>query len=222
MTLSKTTSIFFLVTTFITIFLVFIPTFLAPLKPSISDDQQLVALFDDTTGYLIGYSRDPFFREAAISGLIMALVPGADLMVEFVSRLSVMMSEDDRRERRMEMMQGSVRMTMVERALFILGTVTLAGNIEFPAVFQSPNMGVIYWSTSNLSTIAMLIPCVMFLHRVQPGYFSFSGCYFVVMQLCVAVLVSSFGTALVVGKATQGAMLYATSILVISSTATLH
>jgi hypothetical protein len=152
----------------------------------------LATYFDDSTGYLLGYSKDPFFREAANSGLILALVPGADLLVEMVSTLGLMMSEDDRREQKIEHMQGkSVRMSMSERMLFILGTVTIAGFIQFPSVFQSPNEVPIYWSFSNMSTIGLLCPCIMFLHRVQPMYFPFFVSYTIHLVICVAVFIDS-------------------------------
>ena len=140
----------------------------------------------DYDDYIYRDSQDVYFRQAAISCLIICVVPGFDLLMEWlnpqwaytveqkISRLKVEKSAND----------SSIRMNKMERTAFILGVITIGGNAAFPVVFQHHQALLIYYGFANLSTPCIMGSILSMLCRVSPSWTPLRAIF---VQLCVCL-----------------------------------
>ena len=138
-------------------FLNFIPSFMVQIS---------------TDDYMASASQDCYFRQACISCLIICIVPAVDLMIEWSSSIVGGMKASTKKSHQVanSSVSLSMRLTLVERTMFIIGIVTIGGNASFPAVFQASNSLEIYYGFSNASTIMMICPILTYLCRVSPSW----------------------------------------------------
>ena len=160
-------------------FLNFIPSF-------------MVQTADDD--YMTTASQDCYFRQASISCLIICIVPAVDLMIEWSASLCGGMKTNDKKSYRAvnSSVTSSMRLTVVERAMFIIGIITIGGNGSFPAVFQSSNSLQIYYGFTNSSTILIICPVLSYLCRVSPSWTPLRA-IFLASIVSVTNTISSFG-----------------------------
>ena len=161
-------------------FLNFIPSFIIQ---SSNDD------------YMATASQDCYFRQAAISCLIICVVPAVDLMIEWRASIFGGLQASNKKSYQAinsSSVASSMRLTLVERTMFIIGIITIGGNASFPAVFQAPNSLQIYYGFSNCSTIMIICPILSYLCRVSPSWSPLRASL-VASIVCVTQLISSLG-----------------------------
>ena len=148
----------------------------------------------DQDDYIFKDSQNVYFRQAAISCLIICLVPGCDLLMEWINSQWAYTKEQKIARQKVEKTanDSSVRMNKLERTMFILGIITIGGNAAFPAVFDHPQALLIYYGFANLSTPCIMSSLLSMLCRVSPSWTPFRS---ILVQLCVSVscLLGSLG-----------------------------
>ena len=165
--------------TFISGVICFIPTFIVPNRQPSSN----VASAADYVGddYLTTWSQSIVSREASLNCFVITIVPAIDLLMEWMNdsarwRFLRLFSKDKNKSTPPNSNGGamvdadlnSIRMTLVERTIFIIGIILTGGCLSFPAVYESPDMDVIYYSFTDISTILTITPLIIFLSRVSP------------------------------------------------------
>ena len=144
--------------------------------------------------YIFRASKNVYFRQAAISCLIICLVPGCDLLMEWVNTTWAYTKEQKIARQKVEKTadDSSVRMNKLERSMFLLGIITIGGNAAFPAVFNDPNALFTYYGFANLSTPCIMGSLLSMLCRVSPSWTPFRS---ILVQVCVCVssLLNSLG-----------------------------
>jgi hypothetical protein len=111
---------------------------------------------------------------------------------------------------------NSIRMTLVERTLFIIGIISFGGNLSFPAIFESPIFYSLYWGFANAAPVLVINPIAMFLCRVSSSWSPWAS---LAIGLCVNSCAILSASAALVGstEASWGAsacILAATLVLV--------
>ena len=146
----------------------------------------LVHQVRDQDDYIFKDSQDVYFRQAAISCLIICLVPGCDLLMEWINSQWAYTKEQKIARQKVEKTanESSVRMNKLERTMFILGIITISGNAAFPAVFDHPQALLIYYGFANLSTPCIMSSLLSMLCRVSPSWTPFRS---ILVQLCVCL-----------------------------------
>ena len=149
----------------------------------------------DHDDYIFIDSKDSYFRQAAISCLIICLVPSCDLLIEWMNPQWAYTVEQRIARKKCEdaSNDSSIRMNKFERTMFILGVITIGGNAAFPAVFDDPQALLIYYGFANLSTPCIMGPILSMLCRVSPSWTPFRS-IFVQVCVCLACLVGSLST----------------------------
>ena len=152
-------------------------------------------LINDADDYIIRDSQDVYFRQAAIACLIVCLVPGCDLLIEWINPQWAFTEEQKIARKKVAKTadDSSIRMNKLERTIFVLGIITIGGNAAFPAVFEDHQAFLIYYGFANLSTPCIMGPILSMLCRVSPSWTPFRS---IIVQLCVCLscLIGSLST----------------------------
>lgn len=205
----------------------FIPLFItereATATSSLYEEEELL---DD---YLYGWSQTCSFREASWSCFMIVIVPAIDLLIEWADavvrwrRLSRKKSSvDNTVSSVVDADVNSIRMTLVERTIFVVGIVFVGGCMSVPLMFESSSITAIYYGLTNASTVLTVNPPVMFLCRVSPTWTPLKA---LVVSACVcacAVLSSvssicDINSAIATTWASNISMFAATGLFVIFS-----
>jgi hypothetical protein len=184
-------------TTVICAIICFIPLFI-PQKEAFV----IKAVVDKVDDYLDEWGQDCYFRQASMSCLMIVIVPAIDLLIEWTeammrSRLSRLSKDKSVPTSNaggvVESDVASIRMTLVERTLFVVGIVFTGGCMSFPAVFESPSIIAAYNSLTNCSTILTMMPLLMFFCRVSPTWTPLKA-FVVSLCVCGCAVLSSIGS----------------------------
>jgi len=154
--------------------LCFIPRFIAVSR--VSDENDIIFFA----------SNNVYFRQAAISCLIICLVPGCDLMMEWFNTQWAYTKEQKiaRQQVQKAANDSSVRMNKVERSMFLLGIITIGGNASFPLVFNDPQALFIYYAFMNVSTPCIMGSLLSMLCRVNSSWTPFRS---ILVQICACI-----------------------------------
>jgi hypothetical protein len=105
--------------------------------------------------YTNGFKNDPEFRQAAMSSLIITVLPAVD------TTLSLFQKRD-----KMTISARSIGLTLMERVMFICGVACYATICFAPLLTESPrHLNFIFWGFENLSAILTINPILSFLCR---------------------------------------------------------
>jgi hypothetical protein len=143
-------------------------------------------IIDAGDDYLRPSQYDPFLRQAAISALIICLIPGADTLLDCIlpSWLGSDLMDEAKTPQFEHNTNSTVRLSLSERIMFIIGTVCFC-SISFPAMIDSgENYSMIYIGFGNCSTIFTIVPVLSLLNRYCTVMNSF---WTTVLQLLVCM-----------------------------------
>ena len=143
----------------------------------------------DDYAYISSYNSIPLFNQAAISPLMICVLPAMDLLIDllpvhwlFFAERTVVDSKD---------MPDVVRLTAQERVLFIFGLLSMS-EVVFPAVVNSGNQANIFFCFENVSTILTILPIISFLCRTS-SVFTPLNTILISLIVCIGSLISSYG-----------------------------
>ena len=134
--------------------------------------------------YLREWSQNIVTRQASLNCLFITIVPVIDLLIEWMNDSARRRLFGNKKKPAQSNHTGgaiidsdhnSIRMTLIERTLFIIGIIFTGGCLSFPAVFESPYMSIIYYCLTDISTVLTITPLMMFLCRVSPMFTPFKG-----------------------------------------------
>jgi len=141
----------------------------------------------DDYAYISSYNSIPLFNQAAISPLMICVLPAMDVLIDllpvnwfFFAERTVVDSKD---------MPDVVRLTAQERVLFIIGLLSMS-EVVFPAVVNSGNQANIFFCFENVSTIFTILPIISFLCRTSSAFTPLNS-FLISLLVCIGSLISS-------------------------------
>ena len=167
------------------------PLITAPTPDSMptSSSNNATAIATDDYTYISSYNSIPLFNQAAISPLMICVLPAMDVLIDllpvhwfFFTERTVVDSKD---------MPDVVRLTVQERVLFIIGLLCMS-EVVFPAVVHSGNQANIFFCFENVSTILTILPIISFLCRTS-SVFTPTNTIIISLIVCIGSLISSCG-----------------------------
>ena len=160
-----------------------------PSKTPTLNTNNSTAIATDDYAYISSYNTIPLFNQAAISPLMICVLPAMDVLIDllpghwfFFTERTVVDSKD---------MPDVVRLTVQERVLFIIGLLAMS-EVVFPAVVHSGNQANIFFCFENVSTIFTILPIISFLCRTS-SVFTPLNTILISLIVCIGSLISSCG-----------------------------
>lgn len=132
-----------------------------------------VDYFADSDGRDDGVQNSYFYRESSIATLILIIPTSMDIILDVLLMIAnTIAARKNKTVKKPDAPIVIVRLTVLERSLFVLGVAMQSLVVFVP--LGADSLIILYHCTSNCSTVLMLCPILMFLERCTTTWNSYS------------------------------------------------